>query len=601
MAMTIREYKNSDANYQLVNGDYLDNFKKLNIFVGANNSGKSRFLRKIFSSTIDEFVFFEDRNKKLKEIYDILFPRFKDYFFMADLKSLISSKVGNYKTRFNDFYHQMDQIGQAHQRVGSLSDLDVANEIKREMMEHEIYKEVEGDDVARRFVYIPIIRGLRHLDFQNDINNKKDVYTERTMDDYKFNLSVDQNKKEIFSGLTIYSEIKKMLLGSREERKFVREFENFLSESFFKKKTVTLIPSFDNDILNINIGDNKTDREIFNVGDGIQSIIISTFPAFKYKNENLVMFIEEPEITMHPSIQRVLIETLINTFENLQIFLTTHSNHFLDLTYDYPNEVSIYSFEEDGNEKFKVKNINDNKIILDLLGIRNSSVFLSNCVIWTEGVTDRMLLKKLLEIEEIKYKEDYHYTFAEYGGSNLENFDFIGKETNSDVKVKSITNTNYLVADNDGINNKNNPKYIRRKSIEKILSKNNFFDEHIEIENLVPYKVWCKTIENLLKDKPDKKIKMKEISDENEKLFDEQLTVKKIGFLLKKYLIEKIDSEPDYLDYENVRCLGEDKKTIMDYIIKAIDETGLKLKKFPKTAKKITKSIIKFIESSNKQ
>ena len=66
----------------------------------------------------------------------------------------------------------------------------------------------------------------------------------------------------------------------------------------------------------------------------------------------------------------------------------------------------------------------DNVKILDLLGVRNSSVFLSNCVIWTEGVTDRMLLRKLLELfTDFSYLEDRHYSFAEYGGSNLENFD----------------------------------------------------------------------------------------------------------------------------------------------------------------------------------
>lgn len=128
-------------------------------------------------------------------------------------------------------------------------------------------------------------------------------------------------------------------------------------------------------------------------------------------------------MTMHPSIQRILIDTLAK-FPNLQVFLTTHSNHFLDLSYDYPDEIAIFSFEKINETEFSVKNITENSIIIDLLGVRNSSVFLANCVIWTEGVTDRMLIRKLLELTKFNFKEDFHYAFAEYGGNNLDNFEY---------------------------------------------------------------------------------------------------------------------------------------------------------------------------------
>lgn len=50
--MRAKEYKNKDSNYNLVESDgYLPNLKKINIFVGANNSGKSRFLRQVFKDT----------------------------------------------------------------------------------------------------------------------------------------------------------------------------------------------------------------------------------------------------------------------------------------------------------------------------------------------------------------------------------------------------------------------------------------------------------------------------------------------------------------------------------------------------------------------
>lgn len=602
--MKIKEYKNKDDNYEIVDGNgYLSDLKKINIFVGANNSGKSRFLRQIFITTSDDFVFFEDVNTKLKEIYDRLFPTFSNHFTMADLKNLYESRIGNYPMRFNQFYRKIEETKGRSNGIGNIWDFDVASAIKNAMSNDGIYKEYIVENIENQHVYIPIIRGLRHLDFQHDLNEKEDVYKNRINKDHGFN--DDNLKRLVFSGLSIYTEIKKMLLGSREDRNFVRDFEKFLSKNFFKEKQITLIPSYNEDILNINI-DDKKDREIFNVGDGIQSIIINTFTAFKYKNDNLVLFIEEPELTMHPSIQRILIETLTTQFDNLQVFLTTHSNHFLDLAYDYPDDISIFSFEEDGNEKFKIKNIGTNSKILDLLGIRNSSVFLSNCVIWTEGVTDRMFLRKLLKLHENKYKEDYNYSFAEYGGNNLENFDYIETYFSDGVNVNSITKTNFLIADNDGIIGNNltdrkSAKYIRRKKIEKILGKDSFFDKHIEIENLIPYKIWKKVIEDILKDKSDKKIKLKDnIKDTDEKRFNDELKNKHIGTLIKKYLIEQNENnENEYFKSKTILCLGENKKTIMNYVIKAIDELNIIINDFPLMTKNLVNSITEFIKVSN--
>lgn len=110
-----------------------------------------------------------------------------------------------------------------------------------------------------------------------------------------------------------------------------------LSKTFFDEKEVALIPKVKDDVLTIKIGDEK-ERPIYNLGDGIQSIILITLPLFLYldiskvRNTNVLVFIEEPEIGLHPSLQRTLIETLLDKrFENFQFFFTTHSNHFLDM------------------------------------------------------------------------------------------------------------------------------------------------------------------------------------------------------------------------------------------------------------------------------
>ena len=91
------------------------------------------------------------------------------------------------------------------------------------------------------------------------------------------------------------------------------------------------------------------------------------------------------------------------------------------------------------NLHFTIENLSegDNRA-LELLGVRNSSVFLTNCTIWVEGITDRHYLRHYLKLyaEEHKddsdfedFKEDYHYSFVEYGGNNITHWSFLDKET----------------------------------------------------------------------------------------------------------------------------------------------------------------------------
>src|SRR5262249_8991420 len=129
-------------------------------------------------------------------------------------------------------------------------------------------------DVPKKFefkrVYIPTLRGLRSLE-------GKDHYAQRTKTDYFSNTQ----RVEIFTGLTLYEEIRKLLLGTLAERKTVAEFQEFLSNAFFERKPVALIPKYDRDVLDVKIGD-EAQRPIFELGDGVQAVIILTFPLFQY-------------------------------------------------------------------------------------------------------------------------------------------------------------------------------------------------------------------------------------------------------------------------------------------------------------------------------
>jgi hypothetical protein len=103
-----------------------------------------------------------------------------------------------------------------------------------------------------------------------------------------------------------------------------------------------------------------------------------------------------------------------------QYFLTTHSNHLLDMSSEF-KEMSVYLFSKEFKEektRFKVSQaLSPDSNILKELGVHNSSVFLTNATIWVEGVTDRLYLRAYLNkySEQVlqTLREDYHYLFVE--------------------------------------------------------------------------------------------------------------------------------------------------------------------------------------------
>ncbi len=337
------------------------------------------------------------------------------------------------------------------------------------------------------------MRGLRPIATNGEMFEYVDLYEKRTSEDYFRDASVPF---EIFTGLTAYNLVKEHLLGNLPQRKLIREYEEYLSE-FFDGKRVALIPSENKKVLVIKIGDEK-ERPIFELGDGIQSLIIITMPLFLRRGEDVLLFVEEPELLLHPGLQRKLLETILQQegFERFQYFITTHSNHFLDITLDFP-DISIYSvkkkFDDSPDEEktpgFVIENLSHgDRSALEQLGVRNSSVYLSNCTLWVEGITDRLYLKRYLEVfyeefgDKKQYKEDFHYSFVEYSGSNITHWSFLDSEEDP-IDVERLCGRLFLIADKD--DGTSPAKNERHEKLEKVLGDRFYVFECKEIENLL--------------------------------------------------------------------------------------------------------------------
>ncbi|MDK2890635.1 MAG: hypothetical protein PWR21_1267 [Methanoculleus sp.] len=492
----------------------LKNLSKLNIFIGENNSGKSRLIRELVSSDFGYYpkeYSFDRLNECIEKIRSEI-TEFAEKHHIDEMRST---------RNVLSVIKQLQDIEQLHRTTNLLEILESLREAVEKMVQsnaHYTSTPITEAKVGKTFadiidrcmlelsedyvtllqphsfsrIYIPILRGLRPIEKNGDVYDYTDLYVRRTLKDY---FQDNFNGFDIFTGLKAYKQVKEHLLGNLHQRKLIREYEEYLSE-FFDGKPVALIPSENpEEVLVIKIGDEQ-ERPIFELGDGIQSLIIITMPLFLHRNEDVLLFVEEPELLLHPGLQRKLLETLMQQkgFERFQYFITTHSNHFLDITLDFP-DISIYSVKktfdestaEEKKPEFVVENLSHgDRSALEQLGVRNSSVYLSNCTIWVEGITDRLYLRWYLEVfyekfdNKEKFKEDFHYSFVEYSGSNITHWSFLDNEEEP-ISVDRLCGRLFLIADRD--DGTSTAKIARHAKLKSVLEDRFYVFDCKEIEN----------------------------------------------------------------------------------------------------------------------
>lgn len=198
----------------------------------------------------------------------------------------------------------------------------------------KIYNRSNKEEIPDVFKnYVPLMRSIR-----DPLKNPKEklnqptenIFKNRILCEYEYN----ENEVNVITGLDFYFDYKKKLLGSKQDREAVNKFEKFLSNYFFEGKDISIIPDEETYELKINIEDKK-DKFIYQVGDGISSLIIIMYKIFINNNvDNNVYFIEEPEQSFHPGFQRLFMNIISfnEKFNNCYFFFTTHSNHLIDIS-----------------------------------------------------------------------------------------------------------------------------------------------------------------------------------------------------------------------------------------------------------------------------
>ncbi|MHA3891637.1 AAA family ATPase [Acinetobacter sp. GXMZU3951] len=484
--------------------DQVIEIKRLNFFIGKNNAGKSRFLRNLFRSTIKPQRYQIHLFRKLFSIaqeiennnkYENLRKRPAYNDFLSQLKVFKDSIDFSSENTANHFRNCLDHLTQMNQLNMFESNV---HPNKLQLQFKEQHQQSSKLNLGTIKFYLPTLRGMRPV---TETENKQ-PYIERAQKDY-FKDTQKFNSKNIITGESLYHELKIHLLGEPEQRELIKKYEEKLSQYFFDNESVSLIPKHDQDVVNIKIGKDKQ-FPISQLGDGLQQAIILTFEAFTQNKDVHAFFIEEPELHMHAGMVRQLMNFYLNETKHYYFF-TTHSNHLLDMA-DESDQVIIQKFVKEQNMDdlskfdFKIYLCDRDRDLLASLGVKPSSVYLANCTIWVEGITDRLYITKYMDkyLSELKtsneelYKKyrrfmpNYHYTFVEYAGSNLVHWSFSDDYSDhlddKGLSAKAVASEMLLIADGD-IQGKADRVAILKKELK---SENYFILKCKETENTLP-------------------------------------------------------------------------------------------------------------------
>ena len=231
-------------------------------------------------------------------------------------------------------------------------------------------------------------------------------------------------------------------------------------------------------------------------GSGLKTIVLVLLNLLviphisDYKNKKIIYGFEELENNLHPALQRRLFEYIYNYSikNNIIIFLTTHSHIAINAHFDKTNTSIYHVIKENGNAQIKhIESHIDKTEILDDLDVKASDILQSNGIIWVEGPSDRIYIKRWLEIlTPNEYEEGKHYQFLYYGGRLLAQYS--AKETTDLINIITTNRNAAIVMDSDKTSRSTKINETKKRIVAEFdtLSMFHWVTKGKEIENYLP-------------------------------------------------------------------------------------------------------------------
>lgn len=455
----------------------LDKITNVNIIIGKNNSGKSSLLD-VIEMAYDE-AFFEKEKRQI-DLLRLNSPMTKDM-----VQSLFSgySSIGNWNA--SNYWEKVEGKNILIELGGTRNSKNPSG-----------YRAIDNADIPMtNKSYFQ--RGLYEFEQEKKkyvfrrLSAERNIVPEKEMDLELSNTGEGaSNLVRVFLNNSKYDEkiVEELLLNALNKIMYPEaEFESIrIQQTIVGGEYVW-------EIYLKEIGEERV--PLSKSGSGIKTIILVllnliVIPALTSNIGKIITYgFEELENNLHPAMQRKLFDYIYEfaVEKNIYVFITTHSHVAINTFFDKEKACIYHVIKENNGALLKrIETYIDKTEILDDLDIKASDILQANGIIWVEGPSDRIYIKKWMEIFcDNQFEEGKHYQFLYYGGRLLSQY---SAEEETDLVSIITTNRNAAIVIDSDKRNRATPLNSTKKRIIDEFNKLGMFcwvTKGKEIENYI--------------------------------------------------------------------------------------------------------------------
>lgn len=411
------------ANFQSFNenGASVIDPSRFNIFVGPNNVGKSKLVRafkRLETGDTGKLLASDGKIFKLY-IYEALDSSSIEAYWRLNIGLIPSlDKFSQYFEKVLREYEMTPGQDAPNAKYIGLCDLNEKKIIPPEKLNETDLRYHNKRASPKKFGAYPLSKGQFFY-----IGAERDVLPEAASNSTKL---IDPNGR----GTTAL--IRKFLLSEKENTDLVRlhmltELNEILSPDY--SFTDIRCQELETGHWEIFLRTEKYgDIALSQSGSGLKTVLqllantqLVVSSGSKTIDSGLFLF-EELENSLHPRMQRNIYSYIKSKFAGDSVcVLSTHSPVAIDY-FQASEDVSIYEVFQNNQVSNcrRIEAFDDKLGVLDALGVKASDALQSNFVVWVEGPTDRIYLKKFIEIYGgSNIIEGKHFSILFYGGRML--------------------------------------------------------------------------------------------------------------------------------------------------------------------------------------